>query len=60
MPLKRKLFPSTIEETYLEGNTKKTRNYVVDTDEGPRADTAIDKLAKLRPSIFSWRIGYCG
>ena len=41
-----------IEETYLEGNTKKTRNYVVDTDEGPRADTAIDKLAKLRP-VFS-------
>ena len=36
----------------MEGNTKKTRNYVVDTDEGPRADTAIDKLAKLRP-VFS-------
>ena len=33
----------------MEGNTKKTRNYVVDTDEGPRADTAMEKLAKLRP-----------
>jgi acetyl-CoA acyltransferase len=31
---------------------KKKRNYVVDSDEGPRADTAIDKLAKLRP-VFS-------
>ncbi len=41
-----------IEETYLEDNIKKTRNYVVDTDEGPRADTAIEKLAKLRP-VFS-------
>ena len=46
------IVPIHIEETYLEGNTKKTRNYVVDTDEGPRADTAIDKLAKLRP-VFS-------
>lgn len=49
---KAQIVPITIEETYLEGNTKKTRNYVVDTDEGPRADTAIDKLAKLRP-VFS-------
>ena len=49
---KEQIVPINIEETYLEGNTKKTRNYVVDTDEGPRADTAIDKLAKLRP-VFS-------
>ena len=49
---KEQIVPIHIEETYLEGNTKKTRNYVVDTDEGPRADTAIDKLAKLRP-VFS-------
>lgn len=46
---KDQIVPINIEETYLEGNTKKTRNYVVDTDEGPRADTAIEKLAKLRP-----------
>ena len=49
---KEQIVPIHIEETYLEGNTKKIRNYVVDTDEGPRADTAIDKLAKLRP-VFS-------
>ena len=49
---KAQIVPINIEETYLEGNIKKTRNYVVDTDEGPRADTAIDKLAKLRP-VFS-------
>jgi acetyl-CoA acyltransferase len=46
---KDQIVPIHIEETYLEGNTKKTRNYVVDTDEGPRADTAMEKLAKLRP-----------
>jgi len=49
---KDQIVPIHIEENYLEGNTKKTRNYIVDTDEGPRADTAIDKLAKLRP-VFS-------
>lgn len=46
---KEQIAPITVEETYLEGNTKKTRTYVVDTDEGPRADTALEKLAKLRP-----------
>ena len=46
---KDQIIPITIEETYLEGDIKKTRSYVVDTDEGPRADTALDKLAKLRP-----------
>jgi len=46
---KDQIIPITIEETYLDGDIKKTRSYVVDTDEGPRADTALDKLAKLRP-----------
>ncbi len=46
---KEQIVPIHIEETYLEGNAKKTRNYVVDTDEGPRADTALERLAKLRP-----------
>lgn len=49
---KDQIVPINIEETYLDGNTKKKRNYVVDSDEGPRADTAIDKLSKLRP-VFS-------
>ncbi|MGY4385330.1 acetyl-CoA acyltransferase [Pedobacter sp. UYP24] len=48
--LKAGVLPITINETYLDENLKKkTRSYVVDTDEGPRADTSIDKLAKLRP-----------
>ncbi|AOM77037.1 acetyl-CoA C-acyltransferase [Pedobacter steynii] len=42
--------PITVVENYLDGNMKKkTRSYVVDTDEGPRADTSLDKLAKLKP-----------
>jgi acetyl-CoA acyltransferase len=52
--LKDGIVPITIKENYLEeqpsgGQKKKTREYVVDTDEGPRADTSIEKLAKLKP-----------
>ncbi|MBB6501380.1 acetyl-CoA C-acyltransferase [Pedobacter cryoconitis] len=48
--LKAGVAPITVTENYLDGQMKKkTRNYVVDTDEGPRADTTLDKLAKLKP-----------
>lgn len=48
--LKDGVVPITIKETYLDENLKqKTKEYIVDTDEGPRADTALDKLAKLKP-----------
>ncbi|WP_316791192.1 acetyl-CoA C-acyltransferase [Pedobacter frigoris] len=48
--LKAGVLPITVNENYLDGDMKKkTRSYVVDTDEGPRADTTLDKLAKLRP-----------
>ncbi|HET9503296.1 MAG TPA: acetyl-CoA C-acyltransferase [Hymenobacter sp.] len=45
------IVPITVEETYLDQATgkKKTRSYVVDTDEGPRADTSLEALARLRP-----------
>ena len=32
-----------------EKGKKKSREYIVDTDEGPRADTSKDALAKLKP-----------
>ncbi len=48
--LKEGVLPITVKENYLDENLKKkTREYIVDTDEGPRADTALDKLAKLKP-----------
>ena len=44
------IVPVTIEETYLdEAEKKKSRKIIVDTDEGPRADTSIEKLATLKP-----------
>jgi acetyl-CoA acyltransferase len=32
-----------------ENSKKKNREFVVDTDEGPRADTSMDALSKLKP-----------
>jgi acetyl-CoA acyltransferase len=46
------ILPINVEETYLDAKGKKQkRNYVVDTDEGPRADTSVEALAKLKPAF---------
>jgi acetyl-CoA acyltransferase len=46
------ILPMTVEEVYLDGNGKKQkRSFVVDTDEGPRADTSLEALAKLKPAF---------
>jgi acetyl-CoA acyltransferase len=46
------ILPINIEEVYLDGKGKKQkRNYVVEVDEGPRADTSIEALAKLKPAF---------
>src|SRR5436190_14093531 len=47
--LKQEIVPYTINETYIDESEKKqTRTLVVDTDEGARADTSIEKLATLK------------
>ncbi|HOY49648.1 MAG TPA: acetyl-CoA C-acyltransferase [Flavobacteriales bacterium] len=44
------IVPVTVEEIFLDNKEKrKTRTYVVDTDEGPRADSTLEMLAKLKP-----------
>ena len=46
------ILPVTVDEVYLDGKGKKqNRNYVVDTDEGIRADTSPEGLAKLKPAF---------
>jgi len=46
------ILPINVEEVYLDEKGKKQkRNYIVDTDEGPRADTSIEVLAKLKPAF---------
>jgi acetyl-CoA acyltransferase len=47
---KDEIVPIKVNETYLDEKQKrKTREYVVDADEGPRADTSVDALSKLKP-----------
>ena len=47
---KEEIVPVKISENYLDENEKKqTREFIVDTDEGPRADTNLEALAKLKP-----------
>ena len=46
------ILPIDVEEIYLDEKGKKQkRNYIVDTDEGPRADTSVEVLAKLKPAF---------
>lgn len=44
------ILPVTVEEVYLDDRGKKQkRSFVVDTDEGVRADTTVEVLSKLKP-----------
>ncbi len=46
------ILPVNVEEVYVDAKGKKQkRSYVVDTDEGPRADTSIEVLGKLKPAF---------
>jgi len=46
------ILPITVKETYINEKGKKAnRSYVVDTDEGVRADTTTEVLAKLKPAF---------
>jgi acetyl-CoA acyltransferase len=46
------ILPINIEEIYLDEKGKKQkRSKVVDTDEGVRADTSVEGLAKLKPAF---------
>lgn len=47
---KDEIVPVNVEEVYLDEKQKrKTRSFIVDTDEGPRGDTSVEALAKLKP-----------
>ena len=46
------ILPINVEEIYLDAKGKKQqRNYLMETDEGPRADTSVEALAKLKPAF---------
>lgn len=46
------ILPINVEDIYLDENGKKQkRNFTIDTDEGVRADTSVEGLAKLKPAF---------
>ncbi|RYY39530.1 MAG: acetyl-CoA C-acyltransferase [Chitinophagaceae bacterium] len=48
--LKEGVLPITVEEVFVnEKGKRQSRQFVVDTDEGPRADTSLEALGKLKP-----------
>ncbi len=48
---KNEIVPFQVEDTFYDPQTQKskTKTYTVDTDEGPRADTTLQVLGKLKP-----------
>ncbi len=50
--LKEGVLPIEVEEVYLDEKGKKQkRKFTVDTDEGPRKDTSVEVLSKLKPAF---------
>ncbi len=46
------ILPINVEQVFVdEKGKKKTKSYIVDTDEGVRADTTVEALAKLKPAF---------
>jgi len=46
------ILPVTVDEVYLnEKGKKQKKSFAVDTDEGPRRDTSLDALSKLKPAF---------
>jgi acetyl-CoA acyltransferase len=49
---KDEIVPVHVTETYLNENMiKQSREFTVDTDEGPRRDTSLEALARLKPAF---------
>jgi acetyl-CoA acyltransferase len=46
------IIPITVNEVYVDTKGKKQkRDFIIDTDEGVRADTSLEGLAKLKPAF---------
>lgn len=48
---KEEIVPVEVEEVYFEGGKKKSKKYIVSEDEGPRKDTSLEGLGKLKPAF---------
>lgn len=43
------IVPVEVEEIWFDGKKRQSKKYIIDTDEGPRSDTTLEALSKLRP-----------
>ncbi len=57
---KDQIVPITVKENYFEDGQMKTREKIFDTDEGPRRDTTIEGLARLRPAFAADGVSTAG
>jgi len=49
---KKGILPIEVTETFVnEKNKRATKSYIIDTDDGVRADTTMEALAKLKPAF---------
>lgn len=46
---KEEIVPIEVEEVFYKDGKKQSKKFIVDTDEGPRADTTVEALGKLKP-----------
>jgi acetyl-CoA acyltransferase len=52
---KNEIVPFNVQEVYLDEKEKRqVREYIVDTDEGPRGDSTLEKMSTLKP-VFDAR-----
>jgi len=57
---KDQIVPITVKENYYAGGVMKSREKVFDTDEGPRRDTTLKGLARLRPAFAADGVSTAG
>ncbi len=57
---KDQIVPITVKENYFDGKKMKTREKIFDTDEGPRRDTTLKGLARLRPAFAADGVSTAG
>ncbi len=48
---KAEIVPVSVTEVFVENNKRQEKSYLIDTDEGVRADTSLEGLSKLRPAF---------
>lgn len=57
---KSQIVPITVKENYYKNGKMLSREYVVDTDEGPRKGTTVEGLAKLKPAFAADGVSTAG